>query len=78
MRACILSIGSELILGQLTDTNATFLAQELSAAGIDLVHVIHVVDDLAQLAAAIRHVLELVDFVILTGGIGPTDDYYTQ
>ncbi len=74
MRACILSIGSELILGQLTDTNATFLAQELSAVGIDLVHVIQVGDDRRQLADALRHILNLSDFVICTGGIGPTDD----
>lgn len=78
MRACILSIGSELILGQLTDTNATFLAQELSAAGIDLVHVMQVGDDRQQLADAIRHVLTLSDFVICTGGIGPTDDDCTR
>ncbi len=78
MRACILSIGSELILGQLTDTNATFLAQELSGAGIDLIHVIHVGDDRTQLADAIRHVLQLSDFVICTGGIGPTDDDCTR
>ena len=78
MRACILSIGSELILGQLTDTNATFLAQELSAVGIDLVHVIQVGDDRQQLADALRHVLALSDFVICTGGIGPTDDDCTR
>lgn len=78
MRACVLSIGSELILGQLTDTNATFLAQELSAAGIDLVHVIQVGDDRLQLADALRHVLRLSDFVICTGGIGPTDDDCTR
>lgn len=78
MRACILSIGSELILGQLTDTNATFLAQELSAVGIDLVHVMQVGDDRRQLADALRHVLALSDFVICTGGIGPTDDDCTR
>jgi len=78
MRACILSIGSELLLGQLTDTNATFLAQELSAAGIDLVHVVQVADDRQQIADAIRHVLQVADFVICSGGIGPTDDDCTR
>lgn len=78
MRAYILSIGSELVLGQLTDTNATYLAQELAAAGIDLIHVTHVGDDLQQLADAIRHALTLADFVICTGGIGPTDDDLTR
>ncbi|MDQ3443587.1 MAG: CinA family nicotinamide mononucleotide deamidase-related protein [Chloroflexota bacterium] len=78
MRAYILSIGSELVLGQLTDTNATFLAQELAAAGIDLIHVTHVGDDRQQLADAIRHALTLADFVICSGGIGPTDDDLTR
>ncbi len=78
MRAYILSIGSELVLGQLTDTNATFLAQELAGAGIDLIHVTHVGDDRQQLADAIRHALTLADFVICSGGIGPTDDDLTR
>ncbi len=78
MRAYILSIGSELLLGQLTDTNATYLAQELSAVGIDLVHVTHVGDDHQQLADAIRHALSLADFVICSGGVGPTDDDLTR
>ncbi len=78
MRAYILSIGSELVLGHLTDTNATYLAQELAAAGIDLIHVTHVGDDRQQLADAIRHALALADFVICTGGIGPTDDDLTR
>ncbi len=78
MRAYVLSIGSELVLGQLTDTNATFLAQELAAAGIDLIHVTHVGDDRQQLADAIRHAMTLADFVICSGGIGPTDDDLTR
>jgi len=78
MRAYILSIGSELLLGQLTDTNATYLAQELTAVGIDLIHVTHVGDDRAQLVDAIRHALSRADFVICTGGVGPTDDDLTR
>ncbi len=78
MRAYVLSIGSELVLGQLTDTNATYLAQELAAAGIDLIHVTHVGDDRQQLADAIRHALTLADVVICSGGIGPTDDDLTR
>jgi nicotinamide-nucleotide amidase len=78
MRACILSIGSELILGQITDTNATFLAQELSAVGIDLVYVTQVGDDRGLLIDAMRRSLEYADLVICTGGIGPTDDDLTR
>ncbi len=78
MRAYILSIGSELLLGQLTDTNATYLAQELSAVGIDLIHVTHVGDDHQQLVGAILHALSLADVVICSGGVGPTDDDLTR
>lgn len=78
MRACILSIGSELILGQITDTNATFLAQELSAVGIDLIYVTQVGDDRKLLLDAMRRSLEYADVLICTGGIGPTDDDLTR
>lgn len=78
MRACILSIGSELILGQITDTNATYLAQELSAVGIDLIYVTQVGDDRALLLDAMRRSLEYADLLICTGGIGPTDDDLTR
>lgn len=78
MRAVILSIGTELILGQLTDTNATFLAQDLAANGIELVGVRQVGDDLPRLVEAIRRGLGDADAVICTGGIGPTDDDLTR
>ena len=78
MRAYILSIGSELIGGHLTDTNATFLAQELVAKGIELLHVIQVGDDLPRLISTLERATADADLVICTGGIGPTDDDLTR
>jgi nicotinamide-nucleotide amidase len=78
MRAYILSIGSELIGGHLTDTNATFLAQELVAKGIELLHVVQVGDDLPRLIAALERAVNDADLVVCTGGIGPTDDDLTR
>lgn len=78
MRAVILSIGSELILGQLTDTNSTFLAQELAANGIELIGVRQVGDDRPRLVEALQRGLHDADCVICTGGIGPTDDDLTR
>lgn len=78
MRAYILSIGSELIGGHLTDTNATFLAQELVAKGIELLHVVQVGDDLPRLIATLERATSDADLVICTGGIGPTDDDLTR
>ena len=78
MRACILSIGSELMLGQITDTNASWLARDLADAGIELVQVTQVGDDPQLMLRAMRASLELADVVICTGGIGPTDDDMTR
>ena len=78
MRAYVLSIGSELIGGHLTDTNATFLAQELAAEGIELLHVIQVGDDLERLTRTLATAAGEADLVICTGGIGPTDDDLTR
>ena len=78
MRAYILSIGSELLLGHITDTNATFLAQELTASGIDLIHVTSTGDDFGELVDTMRHALTKADVVICSGGIGPTDDDLTR
>ena len=78
MRACILSIGSELMLGQITDTNASWLARDLADSGIELVQVTQVGDDPQLLTRAMHNALDLADVVVCTGGIGPTDDDLTR
>ena len=78
MRAYVLSIGSELIGGHLTDTNAPFLAQELAAKGIELLHVVQVGDDLERLTRVLQMAVAEADLVVCTGGIGPTDDDLTR
>ncbi|HEU5430291.1 MAG TPA: molybdopterin-binding protein [Thermomicrobiales bacterium] len=78
MRAYILSIGSELTQGRLTDTNATFLAQELIGLGIDLLHVVQVPDDRGRLERTIRLALDDADLVVCSGGVGPTEDDLTR
>lgn len=78
MRACILSIGSELMLGQITDTNASWLARDLADSGIELVQVTQVGDEPELMLRAMRTALDLADVVICTGGIGPTDDDLTR
>jgi nicotinamide-nucleotide amidase len=78
MRAYILSIGRELILGHITDTNATFLSQELTILGIELLHVVQVSDDRARITQVIQNALADADLIICTGGIGPTADDLTR
>lgn len=78
MRAEILSVGTELLLGHITDTNASWLAQQLSALGIDLFYVSEVGDNLERLSAAVHQARERSDMVVMTGGLGPTEDDLTR
>jgi nicotinamide-nucleotide amidase len=78
MRAEILSIGTELLLGQIVDTNANFLAQQLPALGVDLYYVSQIGDNLQRLSAAFRQALDRSDLIITSGGLGPTEDDLTR
>lgn len=78
MRAEILSIGTELLLGKITDTNATFLAQQLAALGIDLYFVSTVGDNQGRIVETLRRAWERADLIITTGGLGPTEDDLTH
>ncbi len=74
MRAEILSCGTELLLGHITDTNATYLAQSLAALGIDLYFVSQVGDNQGRIVETLRRAWERSNLVIMTGGLGPTED----
>ncbi len=78
MDAVILSIGTELVDGHLTDTNATFLAQELAALGIPVLWSSQVGDDLDLLLRVLRRAWDDAQMIVTTGGIGPTDDDLTR
>jgi nicotinamide-nucleotide amidase len=77
-RAEILSIGTELLLGQIVDTNAAFLARRLAGLGIDLFHISQVGDNLTRATRAIEQALSRSDLVLATGGLGPTEDDLTR
>ena len=74
MRAEILSCGTELLLGHITDTNATYLAQSLAALGIDLYFVSQVGDNQERIVETLERAWQRSDLVIMTGGLGPTED----
>ncbi|GAC1350621.1 MAG: competence/damage-inducible protein A [Ktedonobacteraceae bacterium] len=74
MRAEILSCGTELLLGHITDTNATYLAQSLSALGVDLYFVSQVGDNQGRIVETVKRAWERSDLIIMTGGLGPTED----
>jgi len=78
MKAEILSIGTELLLGEITDTNASFLAAELPALGIDLYWISQVGDNQARLVKVLRRAWQRSDLILTTGGLGPTADDITR
>ncbi|MGH2469178.1 MAG: competence/damage-inducible protein A [Chloroflexota bacterium] len=78
MRSEIVSIGTEILMGQITDTNASWLAQQLPALGIDLFWVSGVGDNEGRLTEVLRRAFGRSDLVICTGGLGPTEDDVTR
>ena len=78
MRAEIISIGTELLMGELTDTNASWIAGRLPALGIELQWVSIIGDDLLKLTEAFQRGWERSDIIFTTGGLGPTQDDLTR
>lgn len=78
MKAEIISVGTELLLGQIVDTNAAYLSQELAALGIDLYHRTTVGDNPKRLREAIEEAFQRSELVITSGGLGPTEDDLTK
>lgn len=74
----IITIGTELLLGEITDTNAPYLARCLRDAGIDLFRKTTVGDNVKRIAGVIQQALERCDILITTGGLGPTVDDPTR
>ena len=77
MKAEIISIGSEILRGQITDTNANFIAKKLVELGIDLEHISAVSDNPESLLSILKLALQRSDLIITTGGLGPTEDDIT-
>jgi len=78
MQAEIVSVGSELLLGQIVDTNSAVIGRHLAAIGLDLYYKTTVGDNLSRLTAVLRQALARSEVVITTGGIGPTADDITR
>jgi molybdenum cofactor synthesis domain-containing protein len=83
VKAEVIAVGSELLLGQIGDTNSAVIARHLAAIGLDLFYKTTVVkatvvENLGRLTGALRQALDRSDDVITTGGIGPTADDVTR
>ena len=78
MKADIITIGDELLIGQVINTNSTYLASELNRIGFSVNRIISIGDVEESISAALEDSIQNADFVILTGGLGPTSDDITK
>ena len=78
MKAEIIAIGTEILLGDIVNTNAQFLAKELAALGIDVYHQSVIGDNEERIIESFEKAFERCDLVITTGGLGPTQDDLTK
>jgi len=78
MRCEVVAIGTELLLGQIVDTNSSWIGEQLALIGIDSLFQVKVGDNAARMEETIRHALERSDAVICCGGLGPTQDDITR
>lgn len=78
MRCEVLAVGTELLLGQIIDTNSAHIGEQLALSGIDCTHQVKVGDNLDRIAESIRTALGRADAVVICGGIGPTHDDLTR
>lgn len=78
MFAEIITIGDELLIGQVTDTNSAWMGRELNKAGIEVIRVVSVRDRAEEITEAVDDAMKRVDIVLVTGGLGPTKDDITK
>jgi nicotinamide-nucleotide amidase len=78
VRAEIVGVGTELLLGQIANTNAQWMSERLASIGVDVLHHQVVGDNLERIVEVLRLALERADVVLATGGLGPTEDDITR
>jgi nicotinamide-nucleotide amidase len=78
MHAEIINIGDELLIGQVINTNASWMAQQLNSIGIDIIKVSIISDDKSSIIQCIDEAFERSDLILITGGLGPTNDDITK
>lgn len=78
MQAEIITIGDELLIGQVIDTNSAFISKQLNKIGVSVCQITSIPDDKAHILKALKEAEEKADVTILTGGLGPTKDDITK
>lgn len=78
MQAEIITIGDEILIGQITDTNSQWIATELNKIGIDVYQITSISDEREHILETLSEASKRVDIIIITGGLGPTNDDITK
>ena len=78
MKADIITIGDEILIGQITDTNSVFIAEKLNNSGFEIRQITSVSDSKEHIITILDEVSKYTDLVVITGGLGPTEDDLTK
>ena len=78
MQVEIITIGDEILIGQIVNTNAVWMSQELNNIGVSVKQITSVSDDKMHIKNALNEALNRVDIILITGGLGPTKDDITK
>jgi len=78
MKATIITIGDEILIGQIVDTNSAFIAKSLDKIGVEISEIISISDDKKHILETFSNLQNKVDLVVITGGLGPTKDDITK
>ncbi|NIJ46507.1 nicotinamide-nucleotide amidase [Wenyingzhuangia heitensis] len=78
MKASIITIGDEILIGQVLDTNTQWIANKLHALGVELVETVSISDTKEAIVNGMDHAVSIADLIIVTGGLGPTKDDITK
>jgi len=78
MRSAIITIGDEILIGQVSDTNAVWISQQLNTLGVQVGEMVTVSDEAGQITATLDRYMGSYDLLIMTGGLGPTSDDITK
>lgn len=78
MKAAIVTIGDEILIGQIVDTNSTWMSEKMTTAGFEIEEKVAIGDNAQQIKDTITDVFQRVDVILMTGGLGPTKDDITK
>ena len=78
MKAAIVTIGDEILIGQIVDTNSAFIAKALDDIGFQIVETVSISDTEQAISETMKRYQNQVDLVVMTGGLGPTKDDVTK